>query len=99
MNKYFEQACWALALLSLFFMDTSKLLPSFCVFKFIGFKSCLGCGIGHSIHSVLHLNFSESFKEHVLGIPATIAILYQIFKPFTLLKKQNNLTWTNSKCL
>lgn len=80
--KYFEQIIWLLALGFLFFMDVEGSSASLCVFKGIGFNSCPGCGIGHAIHYALHLNFSQSFNEHILGIPATLGILYSILKPF-----------------
>jgi hypothetical protein len=79
--KYFEQIVWILALGFLFFMDVDSSSASFCLFKGVGFNSCPGCGIGHAIHYALHLNFSQSFSEHVLGIPASLGILYLIFKP------------------
>ncbi|MBS1975180.1 MAG: DUF2752 domain-containing protein [Bacteroidetes bacterium] len=63
-------------------MDTSKEGVSFCVFRMMGFKSCMGCGIGHAIHDVLHFHFRESLNEHILGIPATLIILYNITKSF-----------------
>jgi hypothetical protein len=63
-------------------MDASGQANSFCVFKFAGFSSCWGCGVGHAIHHALHLDFIQSLNEHILGIPATIGILYSIIKPF-----------------
>ena len=87
--KYFEQIVWALALILLFFMDTGSEATSVCVFKFAGFNSCWGCGIGHAIHHVLHLNFIQSLTEHILGIPATIGILFMIVKP--LISPNKNL--------
>ena len=95
MSKYFEPVIWILALLFLFFLDTSKEATSLCVFKLVGFNSCWGCGIGHAIHHALHFNFQQSFQEHILGIPATIAILYNIFNSFI---KQNKPKWTNNTC-
>ncbi len=80
--KYFEQVIWTLALVLLFFMDTGSEATSFCVFKFAGFNSCWGCGIGNAIHHVLHLDFIQSLTEHILGIPATFGILFMIIKPF-----------------
>jgi len=97
MRKYSEPFIWTLALLILFFMDTSKEATSFCIFKLVGFKSCPGCGIGHAIHHALHFNFQQSLNEHILGIPAAVVILYSIFKSFVKLN-QNKLTWTNNKC-
>jgi hypothetical protein len=79
--KYFEKIVWTIALVLLFFMDTSSEAASVCVFKFAGFNSCWGCGIGHAVHHVLHLDFIQSLNEHILGIPATIGILYNMLKP------------------
>jgi hypothetical protein len=95
MTKYGEQIIWTLVLLFLFFLDTSDKRFSFCLFKLIGFKSCFGCGIGHAIHYVLHLQFQQSFREHILGLPATIGIFYIISKPFILLKRQKNGSTAN----
>ena len=88
--KYFEQIIWTIALALLFFMDTGGEAASVCVFKFAGFNSCWGCGIGHAIHDVLHLDFIQSLNTHILGIPATIGILYSIFKPLISPKKTIN---------
>ena len=83
LQKNTEFLAWTLAFVFLFFMDVSTNSKSLCVFKMIGFKSCFGCGIGHSIHSVLHLNFKQSLQEHILGIPTTIFIVYKNIKYFS----------------
>jgi hypothetical protein len=97
MRKYFEPLTWTSALVVIFFMDTSNDAFSFCVFKLLGFDSCPGCGLAHSIHYVLHFNISQSFNEHILGIPATIGILYAIINSFFHQQKQNKLKWINNK--
>lgn len=97
-RRYVESIIWMLALLLLFFLNPSEDLPSVCVFKLVGFESCPGCGIGHAIHFALHFKFQQSLSEHIFGIPATIGILYHLFYSFQKLK-QNNLKWTNNKCL
>lgn len=81
-KKYLEQLTWSAALLFLFFSDVSNAEYSFCFFKFIGFKSCFGCGIGHAIHYTLHGDFIRAWHEHIMGIPATFFISWQILKPF-----------------
>ena len=83
-----EPLIWAAVLFCIFFMDVSG--GSICIFKMIGFNSCPGCGIGHSIHDVLHFNFTTSIKEHVFGIPVTTIILWQTVKPFFRNKTQHN---------
>ena len=88
--RYFEQVVWMFALVALFFMDLSNPASeaaSFCIFNWAGFTSCPGCGLGHAIHHALHFNFKLSLTHHILGIPATIGILYIIFKPFIPPKK------------
>lgn len=81
-KKYFEQGAWILALLCMYFLHVADSLPSLCVFKLIGLAGCPGCGLGHAIHYTLHFNFVAAFHEHLLGIPATGAMLWQIFEPF-----------------
>jgi hypothetical protein len=89
MTKYLEPATWTLALVVLFFMDTSKETFSFCIVKSIGFRYCPGCGIGHAIHDALHLDFRQSLNAHILGIPATVVLLYHIVKISILKYKLN----------
>lgn len=72
-----ELICWISAMTLLFFMSTGT-GPSFCIFRFIGFGNCPGCGLGHAINYALHLEFSQSFHEHWFGIPATLIIFYRI---------------------
>ncbi len=55
---------------------------SLCLFKFAGFESCWGCGIGHSIHHTLHFQLTEAVKHHWLGIPSTVALVWLIIRPF-----------------
>ena len=93
-KRYLEQIIWTLALSILYCMDVEKDQISLCFFKFIGFGSCPGCGIGHAIHYALHLDIKQSFQEHVLGVPATILLIIQIGKPFVSNKKSS--TWTSS---
>ena len=87
LKRYAEPILWSGALVLLFFMDVSKDGASLCVLKAIGISWCPGCGIGHSIHHALHLNFATAMHEHVLGIPATTIILYQIFKSLYITHK------------
>jgi hypothetical protein len=51
---------------------------SFCIYKFLGFKWCPGCGIGKSISFLIHGNISESFKSHWFGFFALLIILKRI---------------------
>ncbi|MGJ7031838.1 DUF2752 domain-containing protein [Niabella hirudinis] len=87
--KYGEAFTWTGALILLFFMNTNSSF-SLCPFKALGISWCPGCGIGHSIHYTLHLNFGAAWKEHPLGIPATAALIWQIIKSLPTTNKYNN---------
>lgn len=96
MRQYVELSVWTAALLVLFFMNPSKDSTSFCIFKLFGFKSCFGCGIGHAIHHALHFNFKQSIQEHIMGIPATLGLLYQIVQSlYYLINTNKNGSTTN----
>ncbi|MCU0388080.1 MAG: DUF2752 domain-containing protein [Chitinophagaceae bacterium] len=84
LNAYKQSFIWLTALVLLFRLDDGKDSISFCIPSMLGFSYCPGCGIGHAIHHALHLNFTDSFRAHWLGIPAAIAILYLIIQPFFL---------------
>lgn len=81
---YREAIIWTAGLLLLYFMETGSDF-SFCIFRMMGFSSCPGCGIGHSIHHALHFEWEESIQHHMLGIPITLIITAQsirsIIKP------------------
>lgn len=51
---------------------------SICPLKNLGFHYCPGCGLGRSISFFLHGNLMESFRTHILGIPATILLFLRI---------------------
>ena len=91
MRKYTEPVCWLTALLALFLTDFSDETFSFCLFKFVGFTTCPGCGIGRAIHYALQFKFQQSFQSHWFGIPATFILLYHIATSFYhICKKQKN---------
>jgi len=75
-----ELMIWIIALLCLYFLDAQSGQPGLCVFKWVGFGSCPGCGIGHAIHAAMHFQWNISFAAHPFGIPALGIILYRIFQ-------------------
>lgn len=83
-----ELIFWPGALLLLFFMTPAETPYSFCAVKWLGIPFCPGCGIGHSIHYALHLQFSSSIAEHYFGIPAVLIILHRIYH---LIKKVSHV--------
>lgn len=78
LTRHIELLFWMAAVLLLFFMNTEAGFDSFCFFNWMGIGFCPGCGIGHAIHSALHLQFITSFREHPLGIFAIIIIFNRI---------------------
>ncbi len=85
-KKYYEAIVWSGALLLLFFMNPDG-GPSLCILKNVGFQWCPGCGLGHAIHHALHFNVTASLEAHLLGIPATLLLIYQTIKSVYLTKK------------
>ena len=59
-RQYLELVTWVAALILLAFMNPSSgAHHSLCIFKFMGFEFCPGCGIGHSINYLLHGDFYD----------------------------------------
>lgn len=94
-KRYIPSLTWAVALTALFFIDTSS-TTSFCLLKQAGIDWCWGCGIGHSIHHTLHFEFTAAAKDHWLGIPATIGLIWLIIRPFINKHPRYEPTTTNT---
>ena len=88
LKPFLQPLTWSAGLFVLYFFGNNDVY-SLCLFKFMGFTICPGCGIGHAIHEALHFNFNSSFEHHVLGIPATIVLIFFILK--SLLPPLKNL--------
>jgi len=84
--QYFELSVWVAGLLALALMDpVAGGHYSLCVFRWLGFSFCPGCGLGHSISWLFHGDIVRSFNEHPLGIFAVVILLHRIY---TLTKKR-----------
>ena len=64
---------------------------SFCVFNFLGFKYCPGCGLGRSIAYLFKADLSGSLGAHPLGIPAVVILTYRIIRLWTEYMKRLKL--------
>ena len=84
-----EMFFWLAALVALFFMEPVGEHFSFCPLKNAGFEYCPGCGMGHSIHFALHLDFIKSIVQHPLGIFGLAVIIFRIIELFRLNFKNN----------
>lgn len=49
-------------------------LFSLCVFKWLGFSFCPGCGLGHAVAYLFHGELIHSFQAHPLG-PFAVPVL------------------------
>jgi hypothetical protein len=71
----------SIILLSIPFAELTSF--SLCPFHNLGFEFCPGCGLGRSIHYLIHFQFEKSFTIHPLGGAALLILLFRIF---TLIK-------------
>jgi hypothetical protein len=82
-----ELIAWISAILFLAFTASGSAHSSLCPLDNLGLEWCPGCGLGRSIRSLLHGEFSLSLEHHWFGIPAFIILFYrvvQLFKIFLL---------------
>jgi hypothetical protein len=88
-SQYFELGSWLLALLYLYSIDpAANGHLQLCVFKWLGFSSCPGCGLGHAISWLLHGQLHRSWQEHPFGVVALPVLIHRIY---ILLKNNSNL--------
>lgn len=74
-----ELLVWPFAMIALYLMDPHGSGPSLCPLKWLGFPWCPGCGLGHSIHYLLHGDWAASWKSHPLGLFALGVLAYRTF--------------------
>jgi hypothetical protein len=67
-----------LIFLALIKVDSSSHF-TFCPFKNIGIDFCPGCGLGKSIHYLLHLQIEQSLNAHPLGLFAFAILVHRIY--------------------
>ena len=70
-----EALLWTGAILALYVLDPAA--PDridLCLFHRLGLGFCPGCGLGGSIHHLLHGDLVASWKLHPLGAPALLII-------------------------
>ncbi|GAB5520997.1 MAG: hypothetical protein RhofKO_32480 [Rhodothermales bacterium] len=49
-----------------------------CVFKWLGFSGCPGCGLGHAIAHLFRGEWLASWQAHPLGVPALLVLVGRI---------------------
>jgi hypothetical protein len=84
-----EPFLWLFGLLFLAFLDPAS--PghfTVCPFRIVGFAHCPGCGLGRSVSFLLHGDPIRSLQSHVLGIPATMVLLFRIIGIIVSVRKR-----------
>ncbi len=78
--SWFECGAWISGLLGLALVNpAAETHFNLCLFKWIGFSFCPGCGLGHAVSWLFHGDIQRSLQAHPLGILALIILLYRIF--------------------
>lgn len=76
-----EALIWTGGLLALALINTDDSSHfTICPLKSIGIDFCPGCGLGSSIHYLLHFEIEQSFNAHPLGIFAFAVLLHRIYE-------------------
>ncbi|HSD63389.1 MAG TPA: DUF2752 domain-containing protein [Ignavibacteriaceae bacterium] len=76
-----EALIWTSGLMILAFIKTDSTSHfTICPLKIIGLDFCPGCGLGKSIHYLLHLELEQSFNAHPLGIFALGVLFHRIYE-------------------
>lgn len=76
--NWFEPAVWSIALIALYFMEPGGSHFSLCPLHNVGISFCPGCGLGHSLHYLMHFQLKASFVAHPLGWFAFIVLIHRI---------------------
>lgn len=79
-NIPLELLIWVVAIIILYNLNIEEENSSICPVHYLGFRWCPGCGLGKSIHLLLHGQFKSSFEMHWLGIPVCLVLFYRIFQ-------------------
>lgn len=70
-----EAILWTCGLLALFILEpVSRGGLDLCLLHRFGIAHCPGCGLGESIHHLLHGDIAASWRAHPLGLPAVLLI-------------------------
>jgi hypothetical protein len=72
-----EWIFWGSALVLLPLLASTGQAPSFCLYKWMGWGFCPGCGLGTSIALLMKGQLTDSFQAHWLGLPTLTAIVWR----------------------
>lgn len=91
MRQNMEAFIWISALLMLAFMNPENTQATLCLWHHVGFDSCPGCGLGHSVSAAFHGRLGDSFSYHPFGIFAILVLLARCVTVF----QQNKYLFTS----
>jgi hypothetical protein len=74
-----ELLFFSAALTGLYFLNPSTAHVSFCPLAAMGLDFCPGCGLGRSIHYLMHGHLKTSLEMHPLGFFAFGVIILRRF--------------------
>lgn len=69
---------FASALVALYFANINGSQYSLCPLKALKINFCPGCGLGHSLHFIMHGHFKLAWQAHPIGFFAFPVIIYRI---------------------
>ncbi len=88
-KRKLELIFWVAGLIILFFIEPERVSFSICPLHNLNLW-CPGCGLGSSIHYLLHFDLLKSFQVHPIGFFAFIVILYRLIQ---LINNNNRRTY------
>jgi hypothetical protein len=73
-----ELLFFSTALLALYFADINGAQYSLCPLKALKISFCPGCGLGHSLHYIMHGQFKIAWQAYPIGFFALPVIISRI---------------------
>lgn len=67
-------------LIALFFTNVTQPQYALCPLKALSINYCPGCGLGHSLHYLMHGNLMAAWQTHHLSFFALPILLFRIYK-------------------
>lgn len=66
------------SILALAFVPLVRYIPHFCLMQKLFGVPCPGCGVCHSIMSILHLNPAAAWHANPAGLGVALGLLFQV---------------------
>lgn len=86
-----ELIIWLGAMILIYNLEWGEESTSLCPIHGLGFTWCPGCGLGRSIHFLMHGELCSSLQMHWLGLPVLVVLFYRIIQLSIIFLTQINL--------